>query len=139
MGLKSINQKFVHTDNFKIMQYFLWNKGNILTLKQLMDILKYHNDHDIGSNLHNQIVDTICDFEIFFAGVSNGYCEDITLKDVLFFVAKENWKKKIDICFDKNVSLPQASTYSLTLLLPFHHTSNKMILALKFGVGFGDI
>ena len=60
-----------------------------------MDILKYHNDHDIGSNLHNQIVDTICDFEIFFVGVSNGYCEDITLKDVLVFDAKENWKKKL--------------------------------------------
>ena len=54
MGLKSINEKFVHTDHYKIMQYFLQNKGNILTLKQLMDILKYHNDHDVGSNFHNQ-------------------------------------------------------------------------------------
>ena len=33
MGLKSINEKFIHTDNYKIMQYFLQNKGNVLTLK----------------------------------------------------------------------------------------------------------
>ena len=84
MGLKSINEKFVHRDHYKIMQYFLQNEGNILTLKQLMDILKYHNDHDVGSNLHNQVVDAICDFEILLAGVSNDYYEDITLKDVFF-------------------------------------------------------
>ena len=59
MGLKYIDEKFVHTDNYKIMQYFLQNKGNILTLKRLMDILTYHNDHDVCSNLHNQVADTI--------------------------------------------------------------------------------
>ena len=84
MGLKSINEKFVHTDNYKIVQYFLQNKGNILTLKQLMDILKYHNDHDVGSILHNQVVDAICDFEIFLAGVSNDYYEDIKLRMFYF-------------------------------------------------------
>ena len=87
MGLKSINKKLVHTDNYKIMQHFLQNKGNILTLKQFMDILKYHNDHDAGSNLHNQVGYAICDFEVFLTGVSNGYYDDITLKDVLSFVA----------------------------------------------------
>ena len=71
MGLKFINKKFVHADNYKIMQHFLQNKGNILTLKQFMDILKYHNDYDARSNLHNQVGDAICDFEVFLAGVSN--------------------------------------------------------------------
>ena len=110
-----------------------------------MDILKYHNVHDVGSNLHNQVVDAICDFEIFLAGVSNDCYEDITLKDVLFFVSSVDkvppfgLEKKIDIRFDKNVSLPQASTCSLALTLPFHDIANKMVLALKFGVGFGDI
>ena len=110
-----------------------------------MNILKYHNDHDAGSKLHNQVGDAICDFEVFLAGVSNGYYEDITLKDVLFFVASVDiippfgLEKKIDVPFDKNVSLPQASTCSLTLTLPFHDITNKMILPLKFGVGFGDI
>ena len=33
MELKSINEKFVHTDNYKIMQHFLQNKVNISTLK----------------------------------------------------------------------------------------------------------
>ena len=33
MGLKCINGKLIHTDNYKIMQYFLQNKSNILTLK----------------------------------------------------------------------------------------------------------
>ena len=56
------------------------------------------------------------------AGVSNDYYEDITLKNVLFFVASVDkippfgLEKKIDVRFD-----------------------NKMILALKFGVRFGDI
>ena len=142
MGLKSMNEKFVHTDNYKIMQYFLQNKGNILTLKQLMGILKYHNDHDVGSNLHNQVVDAICDFEIFLVGVSNVCYEDTILKDVLFFVASVDkispfrLERKIDIRFDKNVSLPQASTCSLTLTLPFHDIANKLGLALKFGVEF---
>ena len=78
-------------------------------------------------------------------GVSNGYYEDITLKDVLFVVASVDkippfgLQKKIDVRFDKNVSLPQASTHSLNLTLPFDDIANKMILALKFGVGFGDI
>ena len=78
-------------------------------------------------------------------GVSNGYYEDITLKDVLFVVASVDkfppfgLEKKIDVRFDKNVSFPQASTCSLTLTLPFYDIANKMILALKFGVGFGDI
>ena len=107
-----------------------------------MNILKYHNDHGVGSNLHNQVVDAICDFEIFSAGVSNGYYEDIMLKDVLFFVASVDkippfrLERKIDIGFDKNVSIPPASTCSLTLTLPFHDVANKMVLALKFGVGF---
>ena len=48
-------------------------------------------------------------------------------------------EKKIDVGFDKNVSLPQASTCSLTLTLSFYDIANKMILPLKFGVGFGDI
>ena len=38
MVLKSINERFI-TDNYRIMQYFLQNKGNILTLRQLMDKL----------------------------------------------------------------------------------------------------
>ena len=38
MGLKSINEKFIHTYHYKIIQHFLQNKGNRLTLKQLMDI-----------------------------------------------------------------------------------------------------
>ena len=145
MGLKCINGKLIHTDNYKIMQYFLQNKSNILTLKQFMDILKYHNDDGAGSNLHNQVADAICDFEVFLAGVSNGYYEVITLKEVLFFVASVDkippfgLEKKIDVRFDNNVSLPQASQCSLTLTLPFHDITNKMILALKFGVGFGDI
>ena len=107
MGLKSIDEKFIHTDNYKIMQYFLQNKSNILTLKQLIDILKYYNDHDVGSNLHNQVVDATCDFEIFLAGVSNGYYEDITLKDVLFFlpiidkIPSFGLENKIDVRFDK--------------------------------------
>ena len=70
------------------MEHFLQNiKVDVLTLRQLMAILNYHNYHDVGSNLHNQVVDAICDFEIFLVGVSNGYYEDIMLKDVLFFVA----------------------------------------------------
>ena len=91
------------------------------------------------------MVDEICDFEIFLAGASNGYYEDITLKDVLFFAASVDkippfeLEKRIDVKFDKNVSLPEASTCSLTLTLPFHDISNKMVLALKSGVGFGDI
>ena len=103
-----------------------------------MDILKYHNDHDVGSNLHYQVVDAICDFEIFLAGVSNNYYEDITSKDVLVFVASVDkippfvLEKKIVLGFDKNVSLPQASICSLTLTLPFHNIANKMVLALKF-------
>ena len=105
MGLKSIDEKFVHTDNYKIMQYFPYNKGNILTLKQLMDILKYYNDHDVGSNLHNQVVDATCDFEIFLAGVSNGCYEDITLKNVLFpsvdKIPSFGLENKIDVRFDK--------------------------------------
>lgn len=55
-----------------------------------MDILEYHNGLDLGSNHHNQVVSAICDFEIVLAGVSNGYYEDITLMDVLFFVASAN-------------------------------------------------
>ena len=87
-----------------------------------MDILKYHNDYEAGSNHHNQVVDVICGFEMFLAGVSNGYYEDITLKDVLFFVASvdkilsSRLEKEIDIRFDKNVSLPQASRCSLKAL-----------------------
>ena len=79
------------------------------------------------------------------AGVSNGYYEDITLKDVLFVVASVDkippfgLEKKMDVGFDKNVSFPQASTCTLTLTLPLYDIVNKMILALKFGVGFGDI
>ena len=70
------------------MEHFLQNiKVDVLTLKQLMAILNYHNYHDVGSNLHNQVVDAICDFEILLAGVSNAYYEDIMLKDVLFSVA----------------------------------------------------
>ena len=127
------------------MQYFLQNKGNILTLKLLSDIFKQHIYHDVGFNLDNQVGDVICNFQIFLTGVSNGYYEDITLKDVLFVVASVDkippfgLQKKIDVRFDKNVSLPQASTYSLNLTLPFDDIANKMILALKFGVGFGDI
>ena len=110
-----------------------------------MAILNYHNYHDVGSNLHNQVVDAICDFEIFLVGVSNGYYEDIMLKDVLFFVASIakippfGYKKKLDICFDKNVSLSQAFTCSLALTIPFDDIANKMVLAVKFGVGFGYI
>ena len=48
-------------------------------------------------------------------------------------------EKRIDVRFDKNVSLPQASICNLTLALPFHDIANKMVLALKFGVGFRDI
>ena len=57
-----------------------------LILKQLMDILKYHNYHDVGSNRHNQALDAICDFEIFLADASNSYYEDIIIKD--FFCCK---------------------------------------------------
>ena len=128
------------------MEHFLQNiKVDVLTLRQLMAILNYHNYHDVGSNLHNQVVDAICDFEIFLVGVSNGYYEDIMLKDVLFFVASIakippfGYKKKLDICFDKNVSLPQAFTCSLALTIPFYGIANKMVLAVKFGVGFGYI
>ena len=79
------------------------------------------------------------------AGVSNGYYEDITLKDVLFVVASVDkippfgLEKWIEVSFHENVSLSQASTCSLTLTLPFHDIANKMVLALKFGVGFRDI
>ena len=110
-----------------------------------MDILEYHNGLDLGSNHHNQVVSAICDFEIVLAGVSNGYYEDITLMDVLFFVASANksppfgLKKDIGIRLDGNVSLPQTSTCSLTLTLSFHDIANKLALALTFGVGFGDI
>ena len=45
----------------------------------------------------------------------------------------------MDVGFDKNVSFPQASTCTLTLTLPLYDIVNKMILALKFEVGFGDI
>ena len=71
-------------------------------------------------------------------GASNGCYEDIALKDVLFFVASVDkippfeLEKRIDVSFDKNVSLPQASTCSLTLTLLFHDIANKMVLALKF-------
>ena len=70
------------------MEHFLQNINvDVLTLKQLMAILNYHNYHEVGSNLHNQVVDAICGFEIFLVGVSNEYYEDIILKDVLFSVA----------------------------------------------------
>ena len=70
-----------------------------------MDILKYYNDHDVGSNLHNQVVDATCDFDIFLAGVSNGCHEDVTLKNVLFpsvdKIPSFGLKNKIDVRFDK--------------------------------------
>ena len=72
MGLKSINKKFVDTDNYKIMQSVLHNEVTILTLKQL----NCHSDHD-GFNHHNQVEDTICNFEIFLAGASNGFYQGI--------------------------------------------------------------
>ena len=59
---------------------------DVFTLKQLMDILKYHNYHDIGSNLHNQVLDAICDLEIFLPDASNSYYEDTIIKD--FFCYK---------------------------------------------------
>ena len=112
-----MNENFVHANNYKIMQHFLQNKVNILTLKQLMDIFKYHSNH-VGVNHHNKVEDVICDFEIFLVGASNGYYEDITLKDVLFFVASVDkiplfgLEKKINIRLDKNASLSPISTCS---------------------------
>ena len=85
----------------------------------------------------------ICHCEIFPVGVSDDYYEDITLHDILFFVASIEKKftfrfvKKIDKCSDKNVSLPQASARTITITLPFHGIATKMVLALKFRVEFG--
>ena len=131
-----MNEKFIHANNYKIIQHFLQNKVNILTLKQLMDIFKYHSNH-VGVNHHNEVEGVICDFEIFLVGVSNGYYEDITLKDVLFFVASVHkiplfrLEKKIDIRFNKDVSLSPTSTCSWNLTLTFRDIVNKIVLALK--------
>ena len=124
MGLKSIDEKFVHTYNYKIIQYFLQNKSNTVTLKQLMDILKikYHNDHDVGSNLHNQVVDAISIYYVIlrFWLMSEIAIVEILLKCFIFVTSVDKissfrLKKRINIRFDKNVSLPQASTCSKLL------------------------
>lgn len=145
-GLKSICPEFMLQSNCHTMKAFLLPDEKILTLDELLVILCFHNVEEIGSNLHRDISNAICDCELFLADVANGNYDEISLKDILFLftgmdkIPRKGLDKNIDIFFNCDFNFPKISTCGLNATLPTKKVEHNLKIAAKFGgTGFGVV
>ena len=155
-GIRSISKNILHCSNLtnmkKMLQYqqvdYDFNQMiSLITFKQIAD-----KENEEGSNKAENICECISEFELFLINVDTRQImleenRPLTYKDLLFFITGSDrippygFGKNIDVVFSDMISLPKAHTCGLTLTVPADPTEmqNKLILAIRFGGGFGGI
>ncbi|XP_057306867.1 uncharacterized protein LOC130645038 isoform X2 [Hydractinia symbiolongicarpus] len=149
-GIKSICPAFTEQRAYQIMEkYFLFSDKEI-SYDDMVALFNYEDldECEVGSNRFLEIQDCIVEFELFLSQVDSGEVTrnnlPLRFDQLVEFctgvdrIPPYGFEKKIDVKF-KDVSLPNASTCSLTLTIPTKELSKRMATGIHFGEGFGVV
>ncbi|XP_057298887.1 uncharacterized protein LOC130629634 [Hydractinia symbiolongicarpus] len=149
-GIKSIYPAFTEQRAYQIMEkYFLFSDKEI-TYDDMVALFNYEDldECEVNSNRFLEIQDCIVEFELFLSQVDSGEVTrnnlPLRFDQLVEFctgvdrIPPYGFEKKIDVKF-KDVSLPNASTCSLTLTIPTKELSKRMATGIHFGEGFGVV
>jgi len=123
----------------------------VYTFEQVINLFEYSQIDKVesGSNIENSIRNSIGEFELFLLNIGNNVInvDDslLTYSNFLFFLTGSDrippggFDKKIEVYFEG--SRINVSTCVLVLTLPTAtaNLEESILVALKFGGGFGDI
>lgn len=150
-GMKSISPSLIIHSAYPIMKSFLEYRQIEITYEKMMSLFYYDDLNRFlpGSTKYALLQDNIVDFELLLSNIEAGEVmldESTPLRfdHLIEFctgvdrIPSYGFEKAIEITFH-DVSLPSASTCGLTLTLPTTALSEKIIMAIKFGQGFGAI
>lgn len=157
-GLKSISENLVKKNAFDAtFSFYVNNKSNI-TFNQMMNLFSYPQKDSLpnGSNELEKIIAAITEFEMLLSEIESNivYLSPgnlMTFNHLLFFctgvdkIPPYGFEKLIEVTFEGN-KLPRASTCCLEVTFPLPLQDNehmplkdKLIIAINYGGGFGDI
>ena len=83
-GLETIETAFLLDENYEYVRSFVIESDDELSLDAFLNLLCFKNYFEPGSNKHNQMGNSICDFEMVLASIYN-LDYGIFLRSVLFF------------------------------------------------------
>ena len=142
MGIRSIYPELAE-NSCCLKQFFLKDTVE-LSLMQVRSVIEFKREAPPGSNLSAQEESAMIEIELFLADLEKGDC-GVTLKDFLKFTAATDripitgLHKNIEVHFVESSCLPWSSTCGLILFVPRSVTREKLIYALKEGIGFGSL
>ena len=155
-GLISISNDLVRDNTFDAMVSFYVYQDKVITFNQIAKLFSYPQKENLqpGSNELLKIVESMTEFEMILSEIESnlvflGPDSKMTFNHLLFFctgvdrIPPYGFEKDIEVKFEGD-SLPRASTCALEVIFPLQNDEQmslkeKLIVAIKFGGGFGDI